>query len=561
MKDRKSVVSAIKSNALESEGFFFATVSGIVTTNPGMIERVDRDLPQFGLVTTKSFQVNPNQGNREPVVVEPREGSFGNAVGLRNPGMIEGLKGLKELVAGRTLSAILNVSVSGNSIEEFVTLVKHFEGIADIIELNLSCPHAADGYGMAIGRDPSIVYRYVNEIRKVTDALIFPKLTPNVDFIGEIASAAVEAGADGITAINTAGPERYIEPVSGRPVLINKSGNRGGKSGRWIKDLALEKVNEVRRAVGPDVPVIGIGGIETGRDIREMMEAGADVAGIGSLFASVEPKSWKEFFAALKADAAKGTDTASWYRKKGRQMEYIPRRITEITDMPGDIRLLKLDGRLDFKAGQFAFLFIPGVGEKPFSVMSGDPPVFLVRKKGMFTSAVMELKEGDLLFVRGIYGKDAPGTDKSGIVIAAGGTGIAAALKLSEKMCALGKSVHVFHGMSTSGQEAMEEEFRKYGDYTAVPDNGTAGRVLDVMAGFIRGEDISDYALYTIGPMPFMEKAAGMFADAGSDSGDIHLSIEKSVRCGVGLCGECECGGRLTCREGTFFSWRELNDD
>lgn len=90
------------------------------------------------------------------------------------------------------LSSILNVSVSGNSVEEFVVLVKHFENIADIIELNLSCPHAADGYGMAIGRDPEVVYMYLKEIRKVTDALIFPKLTPNVDSISEIARAAVE---------------------------------------------------------------------------------------------------------------------------------------------------------------------------------------------------------------------------------------------------------------------------------------------------------------------------------------------------------------------------------
>lgn len=569
MKGRREILELLLNNSVENtgdRGFFFATVSGVVTTNPGMIRRVDDDVPEIGLITTKSFQVKPNLGNREPVVAEIEEGSFGNAVGLRNPGMTEGLKGLEKMMEDGPLSSILNVSVSGNSVEEFVVLVKHFENIADIIELNLSCPHAADGYGMAIGRDPEVVYMYLKEIRKVTDALIFPKLTPNVDSISEIARAAVEGGADGISAINTMGPELYIEPVSGMPILTNKV---GGMSGRRVKETALEKVAEIRGAVGSSVPIIGMGGVETGRDAVNMMKAGANTVGIGSLFASVEPEFWKVFFTALKDDAVNGTDTAGGYRKKGRQMDYIPRRITGITDMPAGVRILTLEGRMDFKAGQFAFLFIPGTGEKPFSVMSGDPLVFLIRKRGKFTSRVMELEEGDRIFVRGVYGKDVPGTDKSGIIIAAGGTGIASALKLAEEFSALGKRVHIFHGMSSSGQEVMKEEFLKYGDYTAVPDNGVAGRVLDVINRFIRepdplsdtAEKIEDLALYTIGPMPFMEKAARDFSDAGAGSEDIFLSIEKSVRCGVGLCGECECGGLLTCREGTFFSWRELNDD
>ncbi|RKX91104.1 MAG: dihydroorotate dehydrogenase, partial [Spirochaetes bacterium] len=251
MEKNRKILEAIKNHSLESKTISFATVSGIVTTNPGMIRRIDA-LPDFTLITTKSYQVNPNPGNREPVIVEPENGSFGNAVGLRNPGMIKGLEELKKLTSRETLTSILNISVSGNSVEEFITLIRHFEGIADIIELNLSCPHAAKGYGMAIGTDPEVVYSYLSELRKVTDALIFPKLTPNVDSISEIAIAAVQGGADGITAINTAGPRLYVEPVSGEPLLLNNSGNKGGMSGKWIKDLAVKKVSEIREALGPD---------------------------------------------------------------------------------------------------------------------------------------------------------------------------------------------------------------------------------------------------------------------------------------------------------------------
>ncbi len=560
MEKNRKILEAIKNHSLESKTISFATVSGIVTTNPGMIRRIDA-LPDFTLITTKSYQVNPNPGNREPVIVEPGNGSFGNAVGLRNPGMIKGLEELKKLTSRETLTSILNISVSGNSVEEFITLIRHFEGIADIIELNLSCPHAAKGYGMAIGTDPEVVYSYLSELRKVTDALIFPKLTPNVDSISEIAIAAVQGGADGITAINTAGPRLYVEPVSGEPLLLNNSGNKGGMSGKWIKDLAVKKVSEIREALGPDVPIIGMGGIETGEDVRNMMRAGADIVGIGSLFASIHPDDWNSFFPALKNDAVNNSDTASVYRNTNKKMEYVPHTLTGITDLPGDARVLELDGEISFKAGQFVFLYIPGTGEKPFAVMKGSPPSFLVKKKGIFTSKVMELEIGMQIFSRGVYGKDSPDTDKRKVLISAGGTGLATALKLAEKLKGEGKEIHTYYGMGIPGQEVMEDDFLHYGTFTAVADNGIPGRVIDTMISELdKNSPVEDCALYTIGPDPFMEKTAEDFIKAGGRAEEIFLSLETPTRCGVGLCGECECGGHLTCREGTFFSYAYLQD-
>lgn len=552
MKSKSEILDILKRDIVS-----FATVSGIVTTKPGLIERIDTEIPEISVITTKSYQVNPNQGNREPVIVEPGEGNFGNAVGLRNPGMIKGYEDILSLRSKHLLNAVLNVSVSGNSVEEFITLVKKFENIADIIELNLSCPHASGGYGMAIGTDPEIVYTYLKRIREITDVLIFPKLTPNVPAISEIALAAVEGGADGITAINTVGPELYIEPFSGKPILKNNSGNRGGMSGRWVKETALQKISEIRTALGEDIPIIGMGGIETGEDVRNMRDAGADIVGIGSVFASVHPDNWKGFFSVLKADAENGSDNASIYRNKKRKMEYVPHKIIKITDLPGDVRVLELDGKINFDSSEFAFLWLPGVGEKPFSILKGDPLTFIIRKKGAFTSAVMNLKESETIFVRGIYGKDSPETNRETVYIAAGGTGLAVSLGLAEKNFHLGKKVHTFYGMSSPGQSVLEKDFLQWGSFTAAADEGIPGRVIDILKEKLSAGN-KDGALYTIGPLPFMIKAAEMFRRNGGRSEDIFLSIETPTRCGVGLCGECECGGHLTCREGTFFSLEEL---
>lgn len=553
MKSKSEILNILKRDIIS-----FATVSGIVTTKPGVIERIDTEIPEFAVITTKSYQVNPNQGNREPVIVEPEEGSFGNAVGLRNPGMDKGYEDLLTLRSKHPFTAVLNVSVSGNSVEEFITLVKKFEDVADIIELNLSCPHAAGGYGMSIGTDPEIVYSYLKQIREVTGTLLFPKLTPNVPAISEIALAAMEGGADGITAINTVGPQLYIEPFSGEPVLKNSSGNRGGMSGRWVKEIALEKISEIRTAVGNNLPIIGMGGIETGKDIRNLRDAGADVIGIGSVFASVHPDNWKTFFTTLKLDAEHGKDIASVYREKKRKMEYTPYKIMKITDLPGSVRVLELNGGLALDSSQFAFLWLPGIGEKPFSIVKGDPLTFIIRKKGKFTSAVMDLTEYDTIWVRGVYGKDSPDTDKNKVYISAGGTGLAVALSLAEKLFRQGKEVHTFYGMSRSGQIVLEEDFLKYGSFTAVTDQGKPGRVLDILKEKLAA-DKEECAHYSMGPLSFMKKAADLFTENGGKEEDLFLSIETPTRCGVGLCGECECGGHLTCREGTFFSLAWLN--
>jgi dihydroorotate dehydrogenase subfamily 1 len=550
----------------------FTTVSGILSTRPEMIRELDRRIPALKIITTKSYQLAPNPGNREPVIVESAPGCFGNAVGLRNPGMEIGLKELSKLRESHAMRAKLNVSLSGNSPEEFVLLARGFSAVADSLELNFSCPHAEPGYGMSIGVEPELVTRYVRAVRQVSDLPLFPKLSPNVKDIAAPALAAMEAGADGIVAINTVGPELYIEPHSGKPILMNIHGGKGGKSGRWIFEEALEKVAALRRALGPDVLIIGMGGVEDAESVRAMRQAGADVIGIGSAFALVKPAEWEQWFDELSGSTGTTVSLSTVKKIEERQMEYRPFSIISTEDGPGGLRRITLDGSLEYESGQFVFLWIPGIGEKPFSVALPDPLTFLVRERGPMTRALCRLEAGDQLYIRGVYGEGASLADTDRAWILAGGTGIAVAPRLAMALKEKGKEVCTYLALADSAEaeEApsltplFEKELSSCGICNAVFDSGEIGRAIRLFSEQVK--ELSEHgsgkigSLYTIGPLPFMDAAARAAREAGMAAEHIQISIETPTRCGVGLCGECACAGKLTCREGTFFSLKELEE-
>lgn len=610
---------------LSEGGLSLATVSGVLTTRPGMIAEVDRSLPAVGVITTKSYQVKANDGNPEPIIVEAGIGNFGNAVGLRNPGMEQGLQDLRQLRRDHHLRALLNVSISGSSPEEFAALAEGFGEVADLLELNLSCPHAAPGYGMSIGTDPHLVAEYVAAVRAVTDRPLFPKLTPNVADIGEIAIAAIEAGADGISAVNTVGPELYIEAHSGQPILMNQRGNRGGQSGAWIAETALRKVAEIRAAVGPAVPIIGIGGVSTGTDVKKMADAGATIVGLGSVFARVKPEHWRAFTDALleeagvspgtsapvagsdnsdgatgAAAAVAGTEVVTngaggavgagsvssvsggsddfaaarehksgsqlimplsdHYLNNKRQMEYHPYQVRRNDSGGHDTVVLELEGSLEFQSSQFAFLWLPGIGEKPFSITKSKPLTFFIKNRGKVSSALCKLRAGDTVYARGVYGKRAPITDKKEVYILAGGTGIAVASKLSQELAERGSFTTVYYATSHQDDILVPPGIEAADTLHIIPDEGVPARAVHEFQAAVQrrcddlGAGENDCALYTIGPPDFMRRAVEAAEKAGFSSSEIYLSVETATHCGVGLCGECECGGHLTCQDGTFFT-------
>jgi dihydroorotate dehydrogenase (NAD+) catalytic subunit len=228
-----------------------------------------------GAVVTKSLGLEPRNGYPNPTVVQVECGLL-NAMGLPNPGISNFGEELEEL---RNAGIPTIVSIYGFSSEEFAKVAETAVKLgADALELNVSCPHVEKA-GAEIGCDVLLLAEVVEEVKKRVNQPVFVKLTPNVADIGKMAEAAVEAGADAITAINTV-KAMAIEVETARPLLANKF---GGLSGPAIKPIAVKGVYDIYRIL--DVPVIGCGGITSWQDAVEFMLAGASAIQIGTAIA------------------------------------------------------------------------------------------------------------------------------------------------------------------------------------------------------------------------------------------------------------------------------------
>jgi dihydroorotate dehydrogenase (NAD+) catalytic subunit len=543
------------------------TVSGVASTKPRLITYFDEKVQAISIITTKSFQVEVNPGNREPVICETSVGNFGNSVGLRNPGMEQALYELRKLRKEHSFSSYLNVSLSANSVEDFITLVKAFDEVADLVELNFSCPHASVGYGASIGCDQNIAAEYVRLIKEATKeckAPLFVKLTPNVDDIGLIAKAVVDSGADGLVAINTVGPIVHKDPGSGLPILQNKLGGKGGSSGHHIYERALSAIREIRQACGDDVPLIGMGGVSSGSEAAALMASGADAVGIGSALGTVDQRTWPEYLAAVKREAeailhgdGSVQEQSPSYIINHRQMAYEKHQVLKSEQYGKDTRIITLDGTIDCKAGQFAFLWIPTIGEKPFSVAHNDPLTFIVKNRGPFSAELCALQAGDDVYVRGLYGAQLNNEKTKKALLLGGGTGVAVLPSLADQLQGQGTEMSILVGTSESveGKALLEEDLSSYGSFTCIADDGRPGRVLDLLDTIPLDEE---QACYLVGPEVFMAIACRKLLARGIKEHNLYLSMERTTLCGVGMCGECACGDRLTCRWGTFMQYDYL---
>lgn len=530
-----------------------STVSGILTTEPNMIKYFAKTVPSCDIITTKSYQVVQTFGHREPVLCSVEEGCFGNFVGLRNPGMDAVYPELEKIVKSG-FRPILNVSLSANEVGNFITLVKKFDKLADMLELNFSCPHAQAGFGASIGSDADIARAYVRQIcREVPDrhALLIVKLTPNVSNIGEIARAVINAGADGVAAINTVGPLKHVDPVSGSVIFSEEEGGKGGASGEWVKQKALDCVKEIRLAIGDDPIVLGMGGVSTPADVRNMIDAGADGVGIGSVLSRLEMKDYEKYFSALKSNTS-----VSEYIVPGNKMQYRRHTVLSAKTVGGDMKEITLSGELDCKPGQFAFLWIPQIGEKPFSVAGNTPLKFLIKKRGKFTDYCFGLKEGDTVYTRGLYGKPMKILPSEKALLIAGGSGVAVLPLIGQELQKLNVPMTIRVGVVEHHEaEPLQNDLEAYGETRYIADDGKPGRVLDTITEeMIDG----DTRVYIVGPGKMMELAAKKLVSLGMPEERLFLSMEKLTLCGVGMCGECFCADKLPCKEGTFYSYKEL---
>lgn len=227
----------------------------------------------MGAVVTKSIGEKSRKGHPNPSMVKMEHGLL-NAMGLPNPGIEEFEKEMDELKK-KTQKPIIG-SVFASDTSGFQELSSRMEEMgAAAVELNLSCPHA-EGYGAAIGTDPDEVKRMVEAVVREVDLPVLAKLPP-VNNIVDSAVSSEKAGADAVVAINTV-KAMAINFETKTPILGNKV---GGYSGPAVKPIGLRCVYEIYEEV--DIPIIGCGGVNTGRDALEYILAGASALEIGSV--------------------------------------------------------------------------------------------------------------------------------------------------------------------------------------------------------------------------------------------------------------------------------------
>jgi len=249
--------------------------SGIIGTSATLLKRAAE--AGAGAVTAKSCGPEPRTGHPNPITLDWGGGLI-NAVGLSNPGVEEEVHLLSEARALlEPLGVPLVASIFAGTVERFARVGRTIIAARPhLVEINISCPNVSDEFGTPFAATCQDAAAVTAAVKDVIDVPITVKLSPSVPNIARIAAAVVEAGADAITAVNTM-PGMIICPEAGQPVLSNRV---GGISGPALKPIALRCVYEIARAVR--VPIIGTGGVTTGRDAAEMLMAGATAVGVGS---------------------------------------------------------------------------------------------------------------------------------------------------------------------------------------------------------------------------------------------------------------------------------------
>ncbi len=261
------------------------TLAGVTFANPvvpasgtfgfGLEMKDVYDLNVLGGISLKGTTSEARFGNPTPRIAECPEGMI-NSVGLQNPG-IDVLVNEKVPQLRRHYSGVVIANISGFSVDEYVHCCEKADACPgiDMLEVNVSCPNVHNG-GMAFGTDPACAAQVTEAVRKVSRKPVFIKLSPNVTDIVSIARACEDAGADGLTLINTLLGMR-IDIKSRRPVIANRM---GGFSGHAVLPVAVRLANQVAKACS--IPVMGCGGVSCAEEVIEMMMAGATVVQVGA---------------------------------------------------------------------------------------------------------------------------------------------------------------------------------------------------------------------------------------------------------------------------------------
>ena len=235
------------------------------------------DLRELGAIVTKSIMTKPRSGRATPRMAETPSGML-NSIGLQGPGIDQFIENDIPWLLDRGVDVI--VSIAGESVDEYAVLARKLRSIQGLkgIEVNISCPNV-ENRGLVFACSPITAKSAIEAVRRNIggELPIFAKLTPDVTSIVEIAESVVEAGANGVALINTV-LGMVIDIDSMRPKLAGKT---GGLSGPAIRPVAVRAIFQVREAF-PSLPIIGMGGVQTGRDALELVLAGANAISVGT---------------------------------------------------------------------------------------------------------------------------------------------------------------------------------------------------------------------------------------------------------------------------------------
>lgn len=251
------------------------TASGCASSGKELAQFID--LREIGAVVTKSVMSKPRHGRSTPRMAETPSGMV-NSIGLQGPGIDAFLaEDLPWLVSQK---ARVIVSIAGETVEEYATLARKVRSAPGIsaLEVNISCPNV-ENRGMVFACDPEASRRVIDGVRKTLggELPIIAKLSPDVTDLVSIAKGVVDAGADGLALINTV-LSMVINLDTMRPHL---GGKTGGLSGPAIRPIAVRAIYQVHEAM-PNIPILGMGGVSTGRDALELILAGAKGISVGT---------------------------------------------------------------------------------------------------------------------------------------------------------------------------------------------------------------------------------------------------------------------------------------
>ncbi len=232
------------------------------------------NLDQLGAIMVKATTHEPRFGNPTPRVAETTSGML-NAIGLQNPGLERVMT--EELPWLSTYNVPIIANVAGSTIEDYVAVAERISTADNVhaLELNISCPNVKEG-GLAFGTVPETAFEVTKAVKDVSSVPVYVKLSPNVTDIVQMAKVVERAGADGLTMINTLLGMR-IDLKSGKPILANGA---GGLSGPAIKPVAIRMIHQVSQQV--NIPIIGMGGVQSAEDVIEYFLAGASAVAVGT---------------------------------------------------------------------------------------------------------------------------------------------------------------------------------------------------------------------------------------------------------------------------------------